>query len=492
MEHARDCFASSWQLLKRNQELRKVLLAYGLQRATASLPDIFVLSVLRTKYWGYNMAAYASIMAIGINFVAILLGGPFGKISDRLDRRLAAGVVAVASFAPGWVLLVFGFTARGLWISTGVKVISAFGNTSNVMFALVGDATAVEDQDEAFGLAYASAHLIGLLLNGLPVLLVFTLKALPSSPVFFLALQWLMSILCLSVLSSVRLGHKGQEKEMIQEADSQILTTGEAVNRGQEVEFDAGQSNSRSCNPLCMLMQQLLSPILLAARNPRLRRIIIATFLVGLSGSMTFDIGGQFFNQSLDLIQHGTDLDIGMVSVLEQIPGQLLSIPLSVITGHLAKSCGPLSLIRWMIPMCCMLMSVGALMALVRHMWFIAVVTLCLNCAGMIHVPLMRLASGLAPPGRVGESLSAVGVATEVASLLANGLVVSCNSVLINAGLFDPLWIYYPIGGLISLCALAPLSGTPPGGWGTGSAIVYAHRAQAKWRRRIEYGVTLV
>jgi len=76
MEHARDCFASSWQLLKRNQELRKVLLAYGLQRATASLPDIFVLSVLRTKYWGYNMAAYASIMAIGINFVAILLGGP--------------------------------------------------------------------------------------------------------------------------------------------------------------------------------------------------------------------------------------------------------------------------------------------------------------------------------------------------------------------------------------------------------------------------------
>ena len=60
-------------------------------------------------------------------------------------------------------------------------------------------------------------------------------------------------------------------------------------------------------------MQQLLSPILLAARNPRLRRIIIATFLVGLSGSMTFDIGGQFFNQSLDLIQHGTYLDIGMV-----------------------------------------------------------------------------------------------------------------------------------------------------------------------------------
>ena len=31
-----------------------------------------------------------------------------------------------------------------------------------------------------------------------------------------------------------------------------------------------------------------------------------------------------------------------MVCVLGQIPGQLLSIPLSVITGCLAKSCGPL------------------------------------------------------------------------------------------------------------------------------------------------------
>lgn len=103
-------------------------------------------------------------------------------------------------------------------------------------------------------------------------------------------------------------------------------------------------------------------------------------------------------------------------------------------------------------------------------------------------------------PGRVGESLSAVGVVVEVAGLLANSLVASCNSVLINSGLFDPLWIYYPIGGLITLCALVPLAGTPSGGWGAGSiepvgkliAIVYAHRAQAKWRRRIEYGVNQV
>ncbi|CAE7546019.1 unnamed protein product [Symbiodinium microadriaticum] len=120
----------------------------------------------------------------------------------------------------------------------------------------------------------------------------FTLHALPNSPVFFLALQWLMSILCLSVLSSVRL-----EQGMLQEADRQILNKEDSVNRGQDVEFDAGQNTSRSCNPGCMLMQQLLSPILLAPNSPRLRRIIIATFLVRGPGSMTFDIGGHFLAQ---------------------------------------------------------------------------------------------------------------------------------------------------------------------------------------------------
>ncbi|CAE7581605.1 unnamed protein product, partial [Symbiodinium necroappetens] len=63
--------------------------------------DTFVISVLRTKYWGSNMAVRA--------------------VADLSER-------------PG-------------------QVISAFGNTSNVMFALVSDATALEDQEEDFGLA---------------------------------------------------------------------------------------------------------------------------------------------------------------------------------------------------------------------------------------------------------------------------------------------------------------------------------------------------
>ncbi|CAE7695417.1 unnamed protein product [Symbiodinium sp. KB8] len=141
-----------------------VLLAYGLQWATASLPDTFVISVLRTKYWGNNMAAH----------------GSFGKMSDRLDRL--SGPSLIFPKDPDRRL------AAGLWISTVIMVISAFGNTSNVMFALVSDATALEDQEEDFWFGCAATSLIG----------------------------------------------------MLQEADRQILNKEDSVNRGQDVEFDAG------------------------------------------------------------------------------------------------------------------------------------------------------------------------------------------------------------------------------------------------------------
>ena len=98
------------------------------------------------------------------------LSGPSLIFPKDPDRRLAAGVVAVASFAPGCALLIFGFTSRGLWISTVIMVISAFGNTSNVMFALVSDATALEDQEEDFWFGCAATSLIGLLMTSLPFL----------------------------------------------------------------------------------------------------------------------------------------------------------------------------------------------------------------------------------------------------------------------------------------------------------------------------------
>eukprot|EP00437_Effrenium_voratum_P064845 CAMPEP_0181505882 /NCGR_PEP_ID=MMETSP1110-20121109/58296_1 /TAXON_ID=174948 /ORGANISM="Symbiodinium sp., Strain CCMP421" /LENGTH=76 /DNA_ID=CAMNT_0023634899 /DNA_START=1 /DNA_END=231 /DNA_ORIENTATION=+ len=62
-----------------------------------------------------------------------------------------------------------------------------------------------------------------------------------------------------------------------------------------------------------------------------------------------------------------------------------------------------------------------------------------------------------------------------------------------STDLYDPLWIYYPVCGTLSLCAIIPLIGTPRGGWGSASgdlqeqfmAVVYAHKSMQRWKKEV-------
>eukprot|EP00440_Ansanella_granifera_P032495 gb/GFBE01035258.1/.p1 GENE.gb/GFBE01035258.1/~~gb/GFBE01035258.1/.p1 ORF type:complete len:554 (+),score=97.14 gb/GFBE01035258.1/:1-1662(+) len=513
-EHAGMCdaFTSGFKLVRRNCQLGKVLLASGLQMAASSLPETFVLSLLRARVWGDRMSEYMAIASIGINAVAVIFGGPFGRFSDCVDRRLAAAIFSIGTFAPAWSLLIFGYQSSwGLWASTIVKVVGSFGLTSNVMLALVNDVTPHEDREEAVGAFFAANNLLNLVMTGVPVLLVLILKVVPNNAFFFLIAQVVLSILCLILIFSVRIGEKIEKREhkekQLEDADSNEESIEET--RAQKTAAVSGGSSSSDSDEavsarrgfcgsighgLHRALQEFSKPICLACGNPKLRRLWFCAFMLMFAGQLVMDIGGQYFNQSLNLLPYGTKQEIMTVAVLTMIPGQLLAIPGSLITGYLSKRGGPLHLLRRMVPLSAILVTIGAFMAEVRQMWFIAVVVICLNYAGLPNVPLMRLVSGSAPPGRVGEALSAIGIASQLASLIGNVAVAFLNSQLIKSGLFDPLWIYYPLCGMLSLCALIPLHGMPRGGWGAASglaeeqvhAIVFAHLAQQRWRKEVK------
>jgi len=241
-------------------------------------------------------------------------------------------------------------------------------------------------------------------------------------------------------------------------------------------------------------LRELVAPVALACGDPKLRRLWWSACMLMFAGQLVMDIGGQYFNQSLGLLPYGTPSELTEVAVLTMIPGQLLAIPGSLITGYLSKRGGPLHLLRRMVPLSAILVIIGAFMAEVRQPWFIAVVVICLNYAGLPNVPLMRLVSGSAPPGRIGEALSSVGIAAQLASLIGNVFVAALNGKLMHSGIFDPLWIYYPMCGLLTLCAMIPLHGTPKGGWGAASglaeeqlfAVTSAHVAAQRWRRKVQ------
>eukprot|EP00933_Yihiella_yeosuensis_P055460 TRINITY_DN54259_c0_g1_i1.p1 TRINITY_DN54259_c0_g1~~TRINITY_DN54259_c0_g1_i1.p1 ORF type:complete len:309 (+),score=48.23 TRINITY_DN54259_c0_g1_i1:45-929(+) len=238
----------------------------------------------------------------------------------------------------------------------------------------------------------------------------------------------------------------------------------------------------------------ILDPLILACGHPQLRRLCVAAFLLMFAGDLVMDIGGQYFNQSLGLLPYGTPQQIQTVAVLTMIPGQLLAIPGSLITGYLSKTGGPLKLLRRLVPIASMLVTLGALMAQVRANWFVAVVVVALTYAALPNVPLARMFGAAAPPGRSGEALGAMGVASQLASLIGNVFVAMCNRSLMKSKLEDPLWIYYPICGLLSLCAIFPLMGEPRGGWGAASglpkdqvfAITFAVAAKERWRNNVD------
>ncbi|OLQ06053.1 hypothetical protein AK812_SmicGene10719 [Symbiodinium microadriaticum] len=161
-------------------EAKEVLLASGLQMAAATLPDTF----------------------------ATASDGLLIDVGDSVDRRLAAAIFALGTFAPGWpglrlslplssmprALMIFGSNARGLLISTVVKVVGSYGLTSgrlsNVMLALINDVTAAEDREEAVGAYFAANNFMSLAwMTGIPVMLVLVLKVVDNNPVFFLILQ---------------------------------------------------------------------------------------------------------------------------------------------------------------------------------------------------------------------------------------------------------------------------------------------------------------
>eukprot|EP00931_Biecheleriopsis_adriatica_P087067 TRINITY_DN61591_c0_g1_i1.p1 TRINITY_DN61591_c0_g1~~TRINITY_DN61591_c0_g1_i1.p1 ORF type:complete len:547 (-),score=107.39 TRINITY_DN61591_c0_g1_i1:61-1701(-) len=490
-DQKKGAFAANLDLLKRNPDLLKVLIAAGIQQGSANLANTFVISDMKATFWGEHMSEYQSLASILINLVAVVFGGPFGRFSDVVDRRVACAMFAAGTFMSGWALAIFGQTEHALWISTAMQIIGSFGLSTNVMFTLANDVTDAEDREIMAGLYFAFLCLMNVVLIAIPVLFILVLKIVPSNPTLIVWLQTGLTIFFFVILYAVKLGDP--KKELDHDNEQWHLDSGQAeedIDIREEVELPAQKDYK---NGLWGLVKGFFQPFILACGHRRLRRLCIASFLLAFAGNLVSDIGGQFFLQSLGLLKHHDSHAIVMVSVLSMLPGQIMAIPGNLLTGYLAQQSGPLKLLRRLVPLAAFLVSVGGLMAVVRQMWYIAVVVICLTYANLPNVPLQRIVAGVAPPGRTGEAIGTVGVFSMMASLVGNLAVASINPYLLSSSLSNPLWVYYPSCGFMVLLALIPLLGTPRGGWGTASgkavdsvhALIGARMAASKWKLHV-------
>ncbi|CAJ1388126.1 unnamed protein product, partial [Effrenium voratum] len=285
VESCWNALCSGFKLCSGNCELGKVLLASGLQMASVALPETFVFALLRARIWGNNMSSYMAYAAIGINSVAVIFGGPFGRFSDCVDRRLAAAVFAIGTFAPTWSLLIFGHTtAKALWISTVIKVVGSYGLTSNVMLALINDVTPAEDREEAVGAYYAANNLMSLTMTGIPVLLVLILRVVPNVPTIFLIAQVVLSGLCLLLLSSVRIksNERPEQEDGSSDSESGLVKSQRLCckpSAAREVP-QSGSCVSAMSHRMRRIARQFIMPVRLACGNRRLRRLWCCGFML--------------------------------------------------------------------------------------------------------------------------------------------------------------------------------------------------------------------
>jgi len=237
-------------------------------------------------------------------------------------------------------------------------------------------------------------------------------------------------------------------------------------------------------------MNAVVKPLRLIFCHRRLRRLCLVAFLLALANVVPMVVAQPYFNQSLGLYLYGTPADFEKVSALSTLPGQLLVLPGFLLTGFLAKQNGTLRLLWRLLPLSGVLLVAGAFMALARAYWFVPVVVIAEQYASLPNVPLMRLVAGVAPPGRMGEALSAAGVCQQIAGLLGNAIIAWLNKLLQESSIADPYWVYYPFCAVIAVTAILPLWGRPKGGWGAAGgeakeaffASVNAKVAGRRWR----------
>lgn len=465
-------------VLMRNPQMLKVAVAAGVQSTAVSMIYALVVGPLKTEVWGHRQAEHQSEMAMATAIFSALSSYYFGAFSDKVDRRVAVCIFGLCQFLPAWSLLAFGFDATGLWAFMCVSVLAGLGVASNVMLILASDVTRPEDREFAFGLFYAISTFVSLLGN-IPILLIVTLNVIPLSSRMACWIHVGLSLAFFSLVASMPRIKTGQPEpppiEIGRPADFMQNEAGEshpafedgvlAEKPNPDVEGSAemsavaveeeGEAKRRRCRN-CDIWT-LVMPLKLLFEVHTLGLICIVIVLIDFSKDLAFDIGGQFFMESLDLIKHGTHEKQQMVSILSSMPTQVTSIPALALIGWLAKMYRPLTMLWVMIPLGTVLIMSGCLMNWFPYMWFVPIVCITENFADMTRIPLDLFVTELAPKGRLGEAMGVVGMVKQIVGFLGNAVVVAVNPVLQSTGLHNPLWVYYPACGVLRLLALLAL-----------------------------------
>jgi len=470
------------RLLSRNPDFTKATLAGGLLASGTVMSPVMPLVMvgLRTRVWGERMTEFTAIVNSSNGVMAMLASGLVGRMSDRMDRRVAAAIIGVMGFLPTWVLLLCGLNWVGLWgfsLATalgGVACITASGCPT--MYALVNDTMPPGDREMVYGIAFSALIVIA----GVCTAGGFAIsQAMGDSPEAVLLYMATLHVVYFLVLASIGKAHRvtaddgagGEVAITSPQGSARLGEEGEGeVDGGSSDEGSSGSSSGGEGSPgrskapglgrRCQeVARNVVAPLDLVCGSAALRGLCAVAGLVSLPEVALTDITSQYTLSNLDLIFTEDSRAQRHAQELVQWPGMGLLIPAFYLAGVAGKRIGPLRVLQLLLPAIALGLLLPAVLRLYPRMWIVPIIGVGIPLSFVCFAPLQALVSLVAPDGRVGEAMGAVGASKQIAGLCANLGVYFASPALLRSGLEKPFWVFYPVAAacalLAWLCALA-------------------------------------
>jgi len=455
----------SSDLLRRNPMGCIVILIGGLLVAVCHVPNPLVVSNLAATVWGRDMAKHMSLVDMARFVIAFFCTGPLGRIGDKHGSKVVAAFVAVIETLPPLMLLIFGETSLGLtaWslarVATGIT-----GTTLTVapaLFALLHDAVASEDYDAFVGLAFAGATCMWMA----NLLVAAFLRKSNDSSTAVLVYVVGLSVVMLGLIAAIRVPRREAKSKCCTESGNSGQSpsdqasgqgTSDSGSQCQDGMGDCSKPSSRrSEDGRGVSKCSWLASLQFAFSSSALTKLCAIASLVSIPETVLTELMNQFSYENLDLMgTAASGKERSFVTFYNALALQVSLMLGSYVVGLLAPRLTSLRLLRWLIPASAVLQSLPAVVRLVPERWTVVLSAVAVGLSILVLPPLQALVPQLAPEGRVGEALGTVGSFKCIASLMGNSIVSIGAVVIQSTGLEKPLWIFFPLCGLISLCGL--------------------------------------
>jgi len=415
---------------------------------------------LRVMVWKEKTAEYMAMLTMVMNILSMCCSSYFGRFSDKFGRRLGAAIFGICTFAPAWMLQIFGFNSTGLYASSAAFIVSGCCVGTDSILVLTSDVTREEDRPMIFGLFQSIANVTSFVLFGFPAILITLMHVIPNPSVeVWLMYQTVLALLYFIVLWRVRPSSAATFAAATAAAETEGSPEASPTMSERSTEtVEAPDEAAPRRRGFCQLLSAAVPGFDLVRASPELRKLYACSFFLLFGGDVVFDLGSLYFRDELGLLQHGSLEQQQQVSVLATLPPQLAVMPLLALTGLLAQRWGSMVLLKVLIPISAIMISSGTLLALFPYIWMVPIICVALNVASMAsNVPLKHLIAEQAPPERVGEAMGVLGMVGQTISFLANAVVASTTPVMYQL-LEKPLWIYYLACGIMTALALIPVA----------------------------------